>query len=677
MLIGLALMLSVSGCTQMESVTVPFVPASKLDGSAERFPGQFIAGAATVDITPPPNSLPRAGYSMWSTMGEGFRTRLYARAYYLRDAEGDAYLLIQTDLTSGSRILHTRLGELLAPTTDIDASNLTITATHSHSAPGQIVGSQFYNKHISHKAGFARDYFEFVLDKVHAAAQEAYQSAGPATLASGTRDVWGLTRNRSLEAHVENETVANKSQGDHRTFHSVNPSMHMVRIDRLVEGAQPKPLAAFASFSIHGTALPGDETLYNADLWAYMHLDWANAILKRTAGDAPVHFSAFEGTHGDVAPASRFGMLGYIEAKRVGQALGKEASRLYDQLGVTLSQEVNIQTAARSINIRKAYRIEDVQICDEAAAGMTLAAAPLEHTSPVIGYLPFFKQGSRRWGEEEDNCQGRKRILGFSWLQPLFEPKDSFPEDVLFQQIRINDLVIAPFPFELTVESGRRIESELRSTFDAKGLPIKHIMVTSLAGGYTGYITTPEEYGRQYYEGGHTLYGKHSLPFLQAHSRLLASDWLSSGGNVVDMPAQWQYHFEMRDFLPAAADPLGERREVQTPVFTHAEVNEEGRWAFRWEDAAPANMLFHQPLVSVEMRAQQADDWRPLVREGVAVNDQGYDLSVRMISGPNEQGMAVYEASWHDPLFQGESIAYRFAIAPRESFPTFYSSEFH
>ena len=64
----------------------------------------FIAGVGIRDITPPPGT-PRAGYALWSTTGEGFRTRLSARAYYMQGNNGQPYALIQTDLMAGSRIL--------------------------------------------------------------------------------------------------------------------------------------------------------------------------------------------------------------------------------------------------------------------------------------------------------------------------------------------------------------------------------------------------------------------------------------------------------------------------------------------------------------------------------------------------------------------------------------------
>lgn len=658
-------------CTEQSTFVVPNDKALTLPP-----PTQFMAGAATVDITPPPGVLPRAGFAVWSNIGEGFRTRLYARVYYLRDSEGDSQLIVQTDLTSGSRILHTRLGEVLAKSTDINASNITITATHSHSAPGQILGSQFYNKHISHKSGFASGYFDFLVEKVSGAAIKAYQEQRPAKLATGKIDIWGQTRNRSIQAHVENNNVKNKSIAANRTFHRVDPSLYMVRIDGLNQHNQYEPMGAFASFAIHGTALPQQETLFNADVWAYIHKDWEHYINQNYKPSQPVHVSAFEGAHADTAPAQRLGMAGFIEARRIGQRIAKKVTALYQQLDSQLTDHVDISTAIRHVNIRNENSIDGIEICHDAAAGMTLAAAPQEHTSPVIGYLPFFKEGSRRWGDEEDNCQGRKRILGFSLFQPIFEPKDSFPDYVLFQLVKINDLVMVPLPFEFTTESGYRLSNAVKQPFEQAGVPIEHIMISSLAGGYTGYITTPEEYGRQYYEGGHTLYGKQSLPYLTAQTRKLASDMLNSQHPVIELPKQWQYQFEVTRFLPLPTPASGQREILEAPHYTHASTNQEGQWMFRWRDVNASKIELHRPLLSIETRVNQGS-WTPLLLDGIPVNDEGYDMAIRVTELDAGEGMAEYSAYWYNPLFDGEQREYRFVIQPRDQQGILYSGAFN
>jgi neutral ceramidase len=38
-----------------------------------------------------------------------------------------------------------------------------------------------------------------------------------------------------------------------------------------------------------------------------------------------------------------------------------------------------------------------------------------------------------------------------------------------------------------------------------------HLVLAGLTNTYASYITTPEEYGAQRYEGGFTLYGQHTL----------------------------------------------------------------------------------------------------------------------------------------------------------------------
>ena len=74
-------------------LTPPDLPA--VDG--------LLAGAAEVDITPPPG-LPKAGYSANATDGVGFRTRLRARVLHLR-AGVASLAIVHCDLLGGSSLL--------------------------------------------------------------------------------------------------------------------------------------------------------------------------------------------------------------------------------------------------------------------------------------------------------------------------------------------------------------------------------------------------------------------------------------------------------------------------------------------------------------------------------------------------------------------------------------------
>jgi neutral ceramidase len=60
--------------------------------------------------------------------------------------------------------------------------------------------------------------------------------------------------------------------------------------------------------------------------------------------------------------------------------------------------------------------------------------------------------------------------------------------------------------------SSRRLKKEVSSVLRTK---VSEIVLSGLTNDFSGYITTPEEYMTQNYEGGHTLHGSQSLNALR------------------------------------------------------------------------------------------------------------------------------------------------------------------
>ncbi|WP_419812099.1 neutral/alkaline non-lysosomal ceramidase N-terminal domain-containing protein [Bacterioplanoides sp.] len=662
-----SVLLLLLGCSQKQLFSYA-QPQDSIKAKSEH----FIAGVGIRDITPPPG-IPRAGYALWSTTGEGFRTRLYARAYYMQGNNGQPYALIQTDLMAGSRILLARVAELVNKKTGLHAGNMTITATHTHSSPGQYLGSELYNKHASHKSGFDPVFFEFLAQQLAEAVLDAYDQQVPAKIASGKKAVWGLTRNRSLEPYSNNKNHPHVEQTNAAVFHEINPYMYMVRLDGLTEDGSYQPMGVFMSFAIHGTSIPRWDPMFNGDLWSYFQGDLQHQIEQHYSTSTPVIVGGFEGTHGDIAPAMPLDQSGYIWSKNVGSALAKEGWQLFQQLESSLSSNSPVRIASRHVDIRDNPVINNTTICDEGALGTTLTAGPYEHESPLLAWLPFFKQGSSRWFNTE-GCHGNRLIVGGAWIQPWLEPKDSFPRDILFQLIEIGDLAIVPLPFELTAETGFRIQAAVENSYQQQGLTAPEVMVTSLANGYTGYITTPEEYDVQYYEGGHTIYGRYSQPYVSQHLGALTTDLLTRN-KVMELPAQWQFRLPVRTFVePQPLADISVRQVLSTPEYQLPAVNQEGFWAFDWQDVGASHIHLHQPLLSIEISRDKIH-WQPLIHQNRAVNDQGYDVSVQRMD--DQDGHAHYRAYWYNPVFQGKQVWYRFVVQPRGNEETLYSAAFH
>jgi neutral ceramidase len=610
----------------------------------------LLGGAVEVDITPPPG-LPKAGYSRNAHTGTGFRSRLRARVLHLRSGSG-SLALVQCDLLGGSAVLQRLVARAVAERTDVPAAGVAIGATHTHGGPGQFLGTDFYNRFASNAPGFDAAWAQDLAERIAGGIVDAVEQRRPARLAWGRADVWGLTRNRSLPSYVRNDG-ADPRRGAQRTYVSVNPDLHLLRVDADAPDGGTEPLAAVVVFSVHGTGVPMRSPTYNADLWAYV-TDEMGHLVERSHGRRPV-VGAIEGTHADVAPALHPGTAGHLEARRVGRALGAHAAELYASLdGRLAGRDVPLACGLREIDLEHQPSIGDVTLPRRPAVGAALVAGAFENETPVIHRVPPFRPGVPR--RRTDRAQGGKRVLGGPF-QRLILPLGGFPRVLPVQVLRVGDVAVVGLPFELTVETGRRIADAVAA--ETAGHGVDRIVVSSVANEYAGYCTTPEEYGEQRYEGGHTLYGPRTQPFVAAHAARLAGEVVRDG-LVGDVIADRAFDLHHRRYLPAPDGSAVERAVAGPATFTDATSTTDPVWEQVWRDDAPGALRWDAPLVRIEM-ADGHGDWRPAVAHGRPADDQGCDVEVVHL-GPGERGHR-YAARWWDPGFRA-GRRHRFVLLP-------------
>ena len=154
--------------------------------------------------------------------------------------------------------------------------------------------------HAANAGGLDLKFFDFVTGQIAQAIIDAYNDRRPAKIATGSAEVYGFTRNRSISAYRANKNADPEKAKDIRK--AVNPEMHMVRVDCLDEksGAYV-PAGALTSFSIHGTSVPSQNTLYNADVFAYMERELEWEMARKHGATRFVH-AVVNGTHADNAP---------------------------------------------------------------------------------------------------------------------------------------------------------------------------------------------------------------------------------------------------------------------------------------------------------------------------------------------------------------------------------------
>ncbi len=163
---------------------------------------------------------------------------------------------------------------------------------------------------------------------------------------------------------------------------------------------------------------------------------------------------------------------------------------------------------------------------------------------------------------------GEKRVLGTSRIMSLIIPgivdksigyfkhihrqggchEHTWTQHVLpLSIVRLGNLSLVSIPGETTTMAGKRIQEELTSILGGK------VVLCPYSLAYCGYLTTPEEYEAQCYEGGHTVFGKWTLPaFSQNLARLAREMTLAKSSRTIDkslVPPQFtKYELSIRSF---------------------------------------------------------------------------------------------------------------------------------
>jgi neutral ceramidase len=189
--------------------------------------------------------------------------------------------------------------------------------------------------------------------------------------------------------------------------------------------------------------------------------------------------------------------------------------------------------------------------------------------------------------------------------------------------------VIVSVPGEMTEDMGRRVRNSVLAAIPGSG--VTRVVVSGLANEYISYFTTPEEYDRQHYEGGATLYGQRS-------SNLLKQSLVELTRRLIGgQPAPAAYPYDPKNgfgpggasFGAGAASASPVQQPGRTPRLQHA--------VFRWKGGARGeDRPVDRAFVSIERR--DGRKWKH-------VTD---DLGLQILW--TVDGGGVYRAEWEIPL---------------------------
>ena len=89
---------------------------------------------------------------------------------------------------------------------------------------------------------------------------------------------------------------------------------------------------------------------------------------------------------------------------------------------------------------------------------------------------------------------------------------------------RVGNFVMLIMPGELTTMAGRRLRDAVRTKLISQGVigSDAYVVIAGPANTYAHYVTTPEEYAVQRYEGASTIFGQWTLDsYIDKYSSLV------------------------------------------------------------------------------------------------------------------------------------------------------------
>lgn len=552
------------------------------------------------------------GFGMWQHRARSQRTPLYARAFSLRDARGSLLLFCCLDMGYVTHAMRSgsceqlRLG--LGP--DFREDAFVLTCTHTHSGPGGCSHDALYNVATP---GFQPAHLQAVVTAIVAAVIKAVQSLAPTELTLSSADFDEATPvawNRSLQAYNRNPDV--QPRRDTETHLALNRRMQMLGFHR--DGQLQSLLSLFG---VHATCLGSGLNAHDGDNKGYAAAQAENHL--RNAGvKNPVTIFA-QGTAGDVSPhyhgpgdkARRRKIRGeaeYAYAARNGKYQSDQALALADAgRGEKIRGDIDaifsyVDFTRIHADAQFAEGREDAWTTEPChgvafftgtpvdgpgmpkALGMVASRLATAVRKYRLGNPHRLPAGDSEYYRQLYAAQdpkpvlleaGRKRILGQplekialpGFVDPLVKElkrqvnagaiteSAMIPTVLPLQIVIVGQMAIVCCPGEFTTTAGKR----LRDIVDGilHGRDIRHTLICTYCNDYMGYVTTPEEYREQAYEGGHTVFGQWTLPAFQTRFSRLAAEMLK--------PEAARSHDRSTRPLPVPAEELERRSNLPVP----------------------------------------------------------------------------------------------------------------
>lgn len=530
----------------------------------------WLVGRSKVDMTPDVSEIGMLGYGNPNNYVTGVETPLSCRTLWLKNPRsGRQLVFVNMEICFPTQSIRAEVEKKIREEWNLKEADLVLSAQHTHSAPS---GYTHYALYSMSTPGYCEEVLHCYANAVVSGLEKAYESLT-------TGDVFYKTGqfspevpvafNRSMKAYNRNIEIQTPMRIEDQHL-AVNREMSMldIKVDKT-------PWASINWFAVHCTSVMWRNQLINPDNKGYASLYLEDYFKEEGISDYVGAFA--QGDAGDVSPLyqvpywKRFfpnkvqnefknaranGRLQYEKAREIvgleGDALRGdfENEMIYRDMGKVLIDpeflpeyfhSKRVTTSPSCLGIAFLKGAENAGI-DWPLELFAISIARIVQVFEVLVTTLISSKKAVRVREKYKAQRpknifvesGEKMLLGTdkvmslilpSWVDPTVKffkrmhkegglNEHSWTPQILpFHISLLGETAFVMLPFETSTMSGKRIKASCLKILKERG--ISRIQIVPYANQYAGYITTPEEYTAQCYEGGHTVFGRWTLPAVQ------------------------------------------------------------------------------------------------------------------------------------------------------------------
>jgi len=275
------------------------------------------------------------------------------------------------------------------------------------------------------------------------------------------------------------------------------------------------PMGGWANFSNHGTVVKAEFGLYSADHGGVAANQFEERV--RAASDVPASqpVIAVYGNSDEGDQSAGLDHGGPSGADLVGRTEGDAFFRAWKDAGPRLSTTPKLDVRFTRFCFCGRSTSDGGTVDTQGRIGAPFLTGSEEGRGPV-----FDATGLQLEGLTIPSLSG---VQGNKVVVPIGKWSDYVPM-VLAQ---VGDGAVVTMPGEATIGVGERARAAVLAK--ARKAGVERVMIAGLANDFLNYITTPEEYDTQQYEGASTVFGRHEGTFLADRAGDLAAALAGDG----------------------------------------------------------------------------------------------------------------------------------------------------